>query len=525
MNPPSSLIPAAQYIRMSSEHQKFSLENQTAALRLYAEKNNFSVVKTYADAGRTGVVLKHREGLATLLRDVVQGDQPYRVVLVYDVSRWGRFQDTDEAAYYEFLCKRSGFPVHYSAETFSNDATMTSAIMKALKRVMAGEYSRELGVKVHAGHQRLVRLGFRQGGQPGYGLRRLLVSADGKPKHLLDTGERKSIATDRIIQVPGPAPEVRCVKKIYEMFTQKKMTFTEITKELNRRRIKYVGGSKWHRTGRSVCTILTHPKYAGFNVYGRSTKRLYAPSVKVPRSDWTIAPAFEALVESATFAEAQRIVEMSSRNLSDDRLLDLLKAGLAKNGRLTVKLMASNPDVPSASLYRARFGTLSRAYELVGYNGGCRGDRLEKRRCIRTLRNDLMKEIVAISGDQVSIENRGPAFRTRLRLHNTQLLSVLAARPFRTHEGSLRWRLQPVSDESQLVTLVARLDVHNDAFKDFFVIPPVGTRKHIILKENDPRLNHGVRLGNLGEFLAAAQRMSVSGVPPFPIYLRRASDY
>jgi len=86
--------------------------------------------------------------------------QCYAAVLVYDVSRWGRFQDTDEAAYYEFLCKQAGIPVHYCAEPFPNDSTVSSSILKALKRSMAAEYSRELGVKVYAGKKRLVRLGF-----------------------------------------------------------------------------------------------------------------------------------------------------------------------------------------------------------------------------------------------------------------------------------------------------------------------------------------------------------------------------
>jgi hypothetical protein len=69
-------VPVAQYLRMSIEHQRFSQDNQTAALQLYAEKNNFNIVKTYVDAGKSGLVLKHREGLAQLLHDVVQGCQP-----------------------------------------------------------------------------------------------------------------------------------------------------------------------------------------------------------------------------------------------------------------------------------------------------------------------------------------------------------------------------------------------------------------------------------------------------------------
>jgi hypothetical protein len=35
------------------------------------------------------------------------------VILVLDVSRWGRFQDIDESAYYEFLCRRAGMQVGF----------------------------------------------------------------------------------------------------------------------------------------------------------------------------------------------------------------------------------------------------------------------------------------------------------------------------------------------------------------------------------------------------------------------------
>jgi hypothetical protein len=74
------------------------------------------------------------------------------------ISRWGRFQDIDESAHYEFLCRSARIPVHYCAEQFSNDGSIASSIMKTFKRTMAAEYSRELGVKVLAGQQRIARL-------------------------------------------------------------------------------------------------------------------------------------------------------------------------------------------------------------------------------------------------------------------------------------------------------------------------------------------------------------------------------
>lgn len=200
-------VPAAQYLRVPTEHQQYSFQNQAHRIQEYSETNGFIVSRTYSDSAKSGLWLKNRPGLRELLRDVAQGNTGYKAILVYDVSRWGRFQDTDEAAHYEFLCKSAGIPVHYCAETFANDGSLPSSIMKALKRAMASEYSRELGIKVLAGQKRLAEMGFKQGGPPGLGLRRMLVSADREPKQLLATGERKIDYALHLNSVPF---EYRC---------------------------------------------------------------------------------------------------------------------------------------------------------------------------------------------------------------------------------------------------------------------------------------------------------------------------
>ncbi|MCK1351965.1 recombinase family protein [Bradyrhizobium sp. CW7] len=125
-----------------------------AAIAAYAEANTLTIVSTYRDEGRSGLRIKGRPGLVELIEDVQSGRADFDHILVYDVSRWGRFQDVDESAYYEFLCKRSGVQVEYCAEIFKNDGTFVSGIAKSLKRGRAAEWSRELSVKVHAGHSR-----------------------------------------------------------------------------------------------------------------------------------------------------------------------------------------------------------------------------------------------------------------------------------------------------------------------------------------------------------------------------------
>jgi uncharacterized protein len=129
-------------------HQRYSTENQSDAILQYAVRSGFDIVRTYADNGKSGLRLDGRDALKQLLIDVEGGSPGFKAVLVYDVSRWGRFQDADESAYYEYVCRRSGVEIRYCAEQFENDGSVASTIVKTVKRAMAGEYSRELSAKV-----------------------------------------------------------------------------------------------------------------------------------------------------------------------------------------------------------------------------------------------------------------------------------------------------------------------------------------------------------------------------------------
>ena len=97
-------VRAAQYVRMSTDHQRYSTENQQAAIAKYASQHGMDIVRTYADEGKSGLSLEGRDALKRLIHDVESGQPDFGAVLVYDISRWGRFQDADESAYYEYLC-------------------------------------------------------------------------------------------------------------------------------------------------------------------------------------------------------------------------------------------------------------------------------------------------------------------------------------------------------------------------------------------------------------------------------------
>ena len=495
-------IPAAQYLRMSTEHQQYSLENQAAAIQRYAECNGFAVIQTYSDAAKSGLVLKRRPGLRQLLQDVVGGGAAFRAIFVYDISRWGRFQDTDESAHYEFLCKSAGVPVHYCAETFLNDGSLPSLIMKALKRTMAGEYSRELGVRVLSGQSRLARLGFKQGGLPGYGLRRMLVTEDRQPKQLLALRERKSIATDRVILVPGPTQEVQVVREIFRMLISEKRTVYAIARELNRTGVQYLGDSPWDY--QSVHAVLTSPKYAGCHIFGKTSSKLYTPMVRVPRSEWVVTPnAFEPIVDETTFDEAQRILRCRTFNKSNEDVLAGLRALLASKNRLSLALIKNSPDLPSPSTYRHRFGSLRRAYELIGYGHPSDFGSIDLRRRTRALRDELLAQIVSLFPDDVMVIRRGERWRPQLRFGSGVTVAVLIGRCKRVWKSTLRWRIDPNQHERRCVTLLARLDEENQAILDLFVFPKIDRRRRFDIRRDDPWLSHGVQLRDLSALCKA----------------------
>jgi DNA invertase Pin-like site-specific DNA recombinase len=234
-------IGAGQYLRMSSEDQRYSVENQRNSIADYARQHGFQVVASYVDAGKSGLSLNGRNAPRQLLSDALAAPRPFDAILVLDVSRWGRFQNPDQAAHYEFLCRQAGLRVIYCAEPFGEDLAPATTIAKHLKRVMAGEYSRELSERVARAHRQQAELGFRQRAKLIYGFRRLLVDPARKPKQVLISGQRKALDTDRVVVIPGPPQELAVIRRIFRLYARKQLTIVAIARRLAREGIKGYG--------------------------------------------------------------------------------------------------------------------------------------------------------------------------------------------------------------------------------------------------------------------------------------------
>lgn len=471
---------AAQYVRMSTEHQRYSTENQAAAIAVYAAQHDLAIVRTYRDEGRSGLRIQQREGLIELIEDVRDGRADFDHILVYDVSRWGRFQDIDESAYYEFTCRQAGVKVCYCAEEFDNDGSVIASIVKNLKRVMAAEYSRELSVKVHAGACRVASLGFKQGGPPGYGLQRELVDQSGCSKGTLLKGQRKHLQTDRVLIRPGAENEQRMIARIFREFVVHRRSQGSIVRWLNNEEVPNHRGTPWSHA--MVRQILSNEAYIGNTVYNRSSCRLKQLRKQNPPELWVRATGlYEPIVDRSIFLKAQSLLKEKQGRWSNDLLLRKLRETLSIRGKLSASILAAAENMPSAALYAHRFGSVREAFRRVGYVDPERSyDYADARTQSEA---ELSRQVEALV-TQVRARGVSADFDAHIAVMTVAGNLAISVRVARYYLGRCHapcWLVHRRTIEPAGLILALRLDKEtNREVIDYFLIPLSEMAKHVI---------------------------------------------
>jgi DNA invertase Pin-like site-specific DNA recombinase len=502
---PPSLIRAVEYVRMSTENQQYSTENQADKIREYAALRGIEIIRTYADAGKSGLRIDGRASLQQLIKDVESGTADFTIILVYDISRWGRFQDADESAYYEYRCRRAGIQVAYCAEQFENDGSPVSTIVKGVKRAMAGEYSRELSAKVFAGQCRLIELGFRQGGPAGYGLRRVLIDQNGSIKTELTRGEHKSLQTDRVILMPGPDDEVRTVNLMYRWFIDDGLVESEIAERLNSMAMRTDLNREWTRG--TVHQVLTNEKYIGNNVYNRISFKLKKLRVKNIPDMWVKKEgAFESIVPHDVFYTAQGIVRARAYRYTNEELIERLRTLFQSRGFLSGLIIDETDGMPSTAVYSHRFGGLVRAYKMVGFTPDRDYRYLETNKFLRRFHPEIVNQTesqIAMLGGFV---RRDPA-TDMLRVNDEFGISLVLARCQTTKSGRLHWKVRFDTSLAPDITVAVRMDQTNQAALDYYLLPRLDFgQPRISLAERNPIEFESYRFDNLDYLYGMVER-------------------
>lgn len=313
--------PAARYLRSSTSSQTRSIEAQAEIVAAYALLRGYAIVRTYEDVGISGVTLRRRPALRQLISDV-QAAPEFRVVLVADVSRWGRFQNPDEAAHLEFICRLQGVRIEYCAELFRDDETLSSAVHKSLRRVMAAEFSRQLAEKTRAGQRRVALAGEWPGTPAPFGFSRCALGEDGLPEQVLEAGERARRWRQPVRVVAGPPGEIATLKGIFDLFVLERFSAGAISRLLNNAGIPYRRGAPW--TPGRVLVVLRCELAIGQQVFNRMESR-FGVCVPLPEADWLRVKVFDPVVAPALFEAARERLAGGGAPYSNDRLIERLR--------------------------------------------------------------------------------------------------------------------------------------------------------------------------------------------------------
>lgn len=465
---------AVAYVRMSTEDQQYSPANQMAAIQQYADIHSMMILRTYIDEGLSGLDVSRRAGIRRLLSDVVSGGADFEKVLVYDVSRWGRFQDIDEPAFYEYLCRLNRIDVIYVAEPFGTDRSPTTTMVKVVKRWAAADFSRDLSVKVSRAMCNLAALGYDQCGACIYGLKHVVVDRSGKPVTARERLSRKTVKTDRIILAPGPKDEVRVVHEIFRRYAELGETLGQVAAHLNACGVRTRRGKRWRTE--HISYMVQCEKYIGTHVYNMTSGKLLSPRVLNDPALWIRVPnAFKGIIKPEVFQKARdrRVRELKSlrglRSLTNDEVLERLRAFYEKHGSISVQSMRRHRFRPGPMAFVCRFGSLSAAYSLVGYQMGPQHDNWDERRRLIDLRVNVLREIrqtIETKSRRMFWHRYATTFRIGHISGALQLLRVAIGL-----DGDARWRHFARQYPDTQVHVIGRLNDDDRTVRDFYVIP------------------------------------------------------
>jgi len=358
----------AYYRHSAQDRQENSVEIQQDQVRKFAEENGIEIIKEFADRGKSGLSAEGRDSFNEMLHEyVVGGKAEFEFVLVLDVSRWGRFQETDLSAYYTGLCLQHGKQVVFTTIGFPKENDLLHGLHLSIERYRAASYSRELSGKVWKGCAKIAGGGYWAGGSAPYATCRILLDEKRNPLQVLTRGEHKAIHNQRVTLGPGDAAEVEAVRFIFGQCTGGVLP-EAIADRLNGMGRPAPGGGQWSRM--SVRAILDNEIYAGAMVWNKTSQKMKSPSRHNPVSEWIRTErAFESIVPCAVFERAREILrqrdEARRYRYSEPGMVAKLKALYEQYGIVSHKLVAAGEDMASAATYAHRFHGLDLAYQAM----------------------------------------------------------------------------------------------------------------------------------------------------------------
>lgn len=280
------MIKAAAYARYSSDNQREeSIEAQLRAIKEYAKKEGYTIVKIYVDEARSATT-DDRPNFLQMIEDSSKG--MFDAVIVHKLDRFSR--NRYDSAFYKRLLKKNGVKLISVLEPL--DDSPESIILESVLEGMAEYYSRNLAREVMKGMKETALQAKHTGGLPPLG-----YDVDEEGYYVIN--EQEAII----------------VKKIFSLYLDG-YSYQAIADILNRQGYRTKLGNPFGKN--SIYDILINEKYKGTYVFnkrsskdslGKRNNRRFKDNENIIR----IPNGMPAIIDEQTFDKVQEKIQARKR--------------------------------------------------------------------------------------------------------------------------------------------------------------------------------------------------------------------
>ena len=193
-------------------------------------------------------------------------------------------------------------------------------------------------------------------------------------------------------------------------------------------------------------------------------------------------------------------------------MLDRLRRLHEKRGWLSGVLIDENEDMPSSSAYAYRFGSLIRAYQMIGYTPDRDFRYIEINRHIRRLHPDIAESVIRRIQDM-----GGHVYRevtSDMIVINEEIkVSIVISRCHQTATGRNRWKVRLDSGLEPDITIIVRMDTANEHPLDYYILPAIDIENpKLRLADNNGLALDCYRFDELEDFFFLTRRVNIQEI-------------
>ena len=266
-------VRAVGYVRCSTDEQgSTSIPQQKEQIMNWAMEHNHQIIDWFVDEGKSGTDFLKRPAFARL-KAAVEGEPDFKVVLVYDESRWSRALNPRESNYWKMHFEHRGVKVKIINSSSRQGDDIGSCVIELVESAEATEYSKKLSRSVRRGMKSSQQGIYSRGGTAPYGYKRVAIDLQTGERKELRPGARNTPKLEKVVFDLGDQIEVVTVKRIFD-WKASGDGYVTIADRLNREQIPPPRRGQWKNKSRKWCGttvrgIVRNKTYAGYRMYNR----------------------------------------------------------------------------------------------------------------------------------------------------------------------------------------------------------------------------------------------------------------